>query len=1845
MQIIHTSDFKNNTILAERGIKCVIRGYAFVKDTKKWLEKKHAARYDFEDITLEELCNNTVLVTDEDKNDPDVLNNLFDVTFEPCLELTVPEIQDQKGTVLGGEKFGTYKIRINSALNNKTRNGIKGKYKAIVLIGEKYTEDKWHVITENKSYIAMFLYFGAGETPCFAEKDGYLEIGDDTAFTINLQFSLSQVSPEMIADINTVNDSNKYTPVDPNATSFKIDLDDEYAAILAYSEQKDQTTTQLSIPGAFLVPSGKEYKTRLEIENGRIPENEDVMFLDKTFNLIPNTYKNNNIFNVTPRVNIFDEHDDKFVKPQLMLSYGGAGKDKLNFTAQSIGFEYDNSYFKLNEKAPTGDTRFDLFGGATKRENAGYIDGSFNAMSGYLRLLSDRGYHYPSKDGLFIDSTDNVVGMDHGSMITSDSNTVVAAPSGKDAGSAQSMDTHLIDTRGTVASGLSGGLLVDCEHTYVTRQDGVTAFGSQQASATISAGLYNPAVDDPYRCPDCDGTGKVSHYITKYISTFYIRRPYSDPSRGDYFDFYAVKNTYGNVMASLGQTETDIIPEDFDLNALIKKAFDDGELTYSDLFVTAEEAKDALDEFASSQSWPSHSTKYNTGNINIKTGICYFAILWSNSRAYYEIVKHDDEYENWIYADIAQCDKSELPAILQAQADEGKVGNTSWDHDTLDAWWGFATEAEAQAAAEACIAAGFNTDQPPIVLSAYVYGAEASDDPCPRCGGDGRFGYYGLPGRLGMMGLNVSSMEFNGYNNFFIGHKGLLSNFGHDAIIFGNHNACGNKEYDMCEACSGTGRVKCTACADEETGEPIGKTKQHPIVQCSSCFGFGRVNYSAEVCTYCSGTGEYNGNPCPFCHGMNLHSGVSAGEENRCWENFYTCSAYTASDAAIYDCPLCQGKGEITDYNTTAWLLCPECSGYGQMQCPTCTGAGFIEGYEHALRTSACPTCKDSLMKCPVCDGKGFTGEDPLSSMCNFCSGDRQVCKICSGYGTYECPDCSGYNAVPCPECNNDTVALIDCPLCSGAGILSTDDKARIMAYLPSASTFDTLSPENIRDTFYNRLFYNRCYRCNGSGIINEKGYAHVFYREGFEYVYVGWLKQIDYHETTTWALTETIDDAYLFQNSIDAYNALQEYIAYAHPEHDLGYEMDSIPETCPNCQGCGGYDATAHEPDKRMHCPCCNNLRRDNVVSAVSFYLTPGYYTTGSYDYSAYREYYNWGTDPENSHIYSGYDDNRMLALIDNHYAAGVPGGKIYSLDRKVGYHKCDLCNGKQYLAVQEWDKLTPFLGTDAKSLLKDWTMGLGQKPGFVSNLVVGGFYGGPVYGILCPKCCNMPAIKNLIDFYEDHDKLPPTILQNYYDTFAKMNYYNNFNHGKFTNSGVIFDDGGYTAACMACNYLGNGHTITTFWTSKDEDGRLRPCTTCDGAGWYFNISGERITCPDCEGKNRLSSPLAITTLGWIECPECVSGAVACEACNGTKHWYCTTCSGDGMVEYRPTVAYEDGGVIKVGDGYFYKNLMQNQATFDMYRDYINIKPDNNCDLDVGQYLKRMNLFSVENHGMLMVHNNNYDEIPDSVVKHNLADDFFAVRAWAQYDSLSDRFANLQQGCYSPEAIYFSKRTTHNEEWKLRIRELDYLIHDNYIKTNASMLKTAALNQAISEFYKNNNTFLLRLGPIITYRWEAVKGSKGAKGTKGWKGRKGIKGTTLGMKGKKGMKGLKGLKGTKGYKGMTLKVVEKRYKYYIEDILKAVQTEFGKYISNNGNLGKNPETYTFYCINGDPSENLYFKGVRLRKMANGNYQTLNAVKGIKPSQVQRIIYKDNGYYGEYGVMNFNYAYNNKFLT
>lgn len=2270
MKIYLTDDFKNNTILAEKGIRCVLRGFALVNDSKHWLQKLHGVNktsgnlYEFESITLEELQEHTTLVLDEDKNDPDILNNLFDITYEPCLELSTPDQmeckacggsgkdasgnpcpicdgdgwvyhQNEKGTVLGGEKFGTYKIRINSMRNNKTEKGIQGTYQAIVLIGEKYTEDTVHVISKHKSYIGIIVYFdGSGldggdmdEYAGVTETINGLTIGPNTAFTLNIQFSLSQL--HMIDDEDG--------PV----------LDTEYALIMQHSSQKDQTTTQLNLPGAFLVPSGKEYSARVDLEAGRNIAHTGIAYMDKTFNLIPDTYKNNNIFNVTPRFNIFDEHNDKFVKPQTLVSYGGMVKTSAGnfFENQHIAIEYDPSYFSMNEKAPTGNSRFDLFGGATKKENSGYDDSRMVNTTGYLRLVSDRGYHFSGENLVEVLSNANSAGVYDGALYVSDNNRI-----GGETDGAKTFDLHTIDTEGITAAGISGGMFIDSNRSTFNGLSGLTAIGTHKASADNSITIPNASGMLP--CPNCsaDHASRVIVYVIKNESSSY----------------QTIWNE-GNFSLSLNDSTkiftTKEAGEDW-LEEMIDDTFLSEQVRKSLKTCSVEEkvVKTQLESF------------YYMGKIESDNTVKFLEDdgTFTNTPSVSSIKRFDSMEDVDAYRVNLGLPKS------QVRPYHAYINNNIYE------------------VCPKCHEAGEYIQQLPDYYSNPYYCKTCSGtgkidlSACPVCGGDGNVGSYSYPGRLMMYGLNTSSFDYKGFNNTFIGHKGLLSNYGHDAVIFGNHNACGNREYDMCIPCSGTGRLLCNTCSGS------GKVDGQAMQECTACVGFGFVTYSGDPCGLCSGTGKLSdGSVCYMCGGTVYYD--YPGLE------FSSCSAFISGYDAIYDCPVCKTKKEIPIPNKTVPVDCPECEGIGRSKCKACNGEGFIEGYVHAMTTSACPTCNDKLKICTKCKGKGYTdrtvcptcsgtgealdGKCPTCKgvgyihivTCTLCGGDKMICDKCEGTGITDCDVCGGDSILECPECN--TPSDVKCTFCNGAGVVTDADKIREYVGKHEAENYLGFAVHTPVDGA-------TCHYCGGTGLEAKFGiYQYIPYgdrndlepnvdfyniHEGNETRYVpvrvtaelkdggnyadendwDWVfkpfiackKNVEVTNTEDIAepgggtKTITVTTNYNFFVNPDGFIDIASFSWYSYPDfwynrpgagflsffsvdeltryfnnnaehfieetyndatskyeyaqyelitdveqfagsskylwaaNDLGkskifilkldkcyrawnrysedrtWQHNMLPGT--NIANRWQHynintDHISHDDSLftslRLYdlVDDAEKLKNDFIAAAAAYGVEPQIYVDGlriehacspckhCYGTKIIDEEYVFGC-PCCSNIEGFRNEQTLTSAYDartgwfvpiqptvwypehhimfkNFYTPSAEPGH-YNPNNYLGKHECDLCDGIGY--VSEAQRIA-YLGEDYNNRYMRLVDGTEQylsikletsgTPNRINAAQFRNLYIGdePTFGeheiwptsgtsSFCPKCSKLfnELLMGPTFFNADNNDAGGYIINDIYgfddfklknvneslwrkeehdDTGAEVkndeDIVNHIGAGSYcstcnfngtpkgldkrkctTCNGTGIDNtlpcptchgtkstqttcstcngsGKLTNDCMQCRstgkytlWIGTNNSTTNYryvqrqknqyssdicvyykriskaatdyvaethspmeplplvnsltedwltqtwvlvpeatarealmWGKATLDGhdssgnvikdayevllvpaenaetyladiliitqttyapintQLGPlniadtldCADCDGKGYidwqcytchgngYISQPCEKChgtgtgdTCIVCNGKGYYDD--GEDPRGRIMCPECKDGKTPCNKCDEVKHWYCTTCSGAGEVWFQPTVAYEDGKVVAVGDGYFYKNMMPDQSNFDMYRDYINIHPDNNCDLNVGQYIKKMNLLSVEHNGLLMVHNNNYDEIPDPHVKHYLASDFFAVRGWAKYNELEERFANLQNGCYAPDAIYFTKRTAHNEEWKLRIRELDYLLNDSYIKTNASMLKTAALNQAIYDFNRKNTTFLLRLGPIISYAWKgkkgwkethyiAIKGAKGGKGKKGLKGTKGKKGfrglkgvstwregyfiayegETLGLKGAKGMKGLKGLKGQEQFKDLELHIMGMRYKYYIADILAAIKEEFGRSISNTGNLGKNSETYTIYCLNADPTENLYFKGVRLRKMRDGNYQTLNAVKGIKPAQVQRLVYKDNGYNGEYGIMNFDYAYNNRFLA
>lgn len=2728
MQVFYTNDFIYNSVLAEKGIKFVIRGYCFVKDNKKWLQRIHNSNInEFKDIKLEDLQDNCQLVTSKAKTSDEILDDLFDVSFTPTLELSTPNLVLDTGryveaedptqppekiyeTKYGGEAFGEYRFRINSGLNNDTLKGLEGTYRAIALIGEKYTEDDKYMISDKKSYLAMLIYFdGAfnGQDKCPGETTDGLTITDDIAFTIHFQFALSE--------LDYLDNSN----IKPG-TNQMMDIDPDYRKLITQFNQQDQTTIKWSTPGIFLTPKGKEYSHRTNLEEpGYRAEHEAISYFDKNLLLIPESERNNNIFNITTKVMIFDDHKDRFVHPQMMLSYGGVNEENsTTFIPQSVAFEYDPKYFALNEKAPTGHTRFDLFGGRSKREVTSYNDKKFDKMNGYFRFLSDGGENFGGNDSTFFMSRDNSANTTYSDLWIADKNTVSAD------------NTMIVDSRTNAINQLSNGFIVDSDDSNFAGQYGFTAFGTYQSSAASAIKNYNPE-NSPYKCPDCNGTG-IGGYKPFAFDPL-VDNPLDVDSSDDSDYFKMPITTY--------KSEKDLPPEHIELSTLTlddnKKIKEEGILNrihyvnensiwlysiggpegeaYNGLcdedtvttrvniaktpyivpafidiegghaIVASAKAKTSelsntiievefLFEVRTITRDPNSKRLIITDDLPISvTVVSRFFIHTQDCFKFDTVTSVDDLAKRVIFLgnDVIEVDK--LPELSQqsdpfefaenhnqvtlvcgdkicrivyySEAKDGRLytnairyqeqGETDVNGDTykiaekdfvhdetnkrvammLDVtkpyhlgyvfeygyMFGLKTVKRDKYTTDVyChVGPGWSTDYPDgfsTKLGSIVTN-DSTDAKCKRCSGDGNFGSYGYPGNNMHIGLNTSSFDFNGYNNTFIGFKGLFSNFGHDAVVFGNHNACGNKEYDMCETCHGDGRVRCTACCFDPSAKPslavttnpddfnpFGQVPANKEITCPDCQGYGLMPKSHIRCDMCKGDGYVNGNvglPCVKCG----QTGI----------------LYVTSMSAIYPCDRCtpvddrgqkdesaRGTGIVTT-DEVVWSACPECSGYGRSVCLDCDGAGFLENYEHALRTSGCsvcrkpketdygknktgvtgllricPACEDWAVMCTICNGQGElngnrcwncegTGITPRgydicdmckgdgklsddsncpqcsgtghSKTCTLCSGDKQVCDLCVGEGTIDCEYCTNIagegiatnddsfkstfntetytinlldengkprfaaivsepiNGIPVGEYPfeklyyynytlNRNIALDD-PYTTSVDVLKTTDNLLIIdigdyeydsegwgltigykygntyhmnypkQYYEGAKSRNKIKDlktgnviESIDEFFeialsptkpnasFSRGFVP-CFECNPNYLHSLEdcpwcnGRGRIYGTEWGDYdggpgdfaytnMRVGETvldnlpgtntfntetdyNDVDYRSYRTIALnhlksslaynllTETVDPCEIPADAIDdtvknfagTTNLTADYnninmngmnIAAGKFKGNLcglcngrGY-LDGIYKTCPACEG-NGYKSDSTGVEYWWYtCPHCGDISKalsdDDKYNLISNNYSPLLYTVSGKDAEAvnmphlrgkrkkdtttkfglnacetcngvgmlagcddnsyhYKWWYDtqkpwtnlvskktecvrnakeamtfstngWSWSPTSSvtrtirfakiqnasdldqeldatvedfdfdKIYTIYmslndlcfyayqakptadgkpseenaeytlvpiDDyksfntteyngasappyntdvfnygkntsgffyiNKYVLIINlkgavadhNIWHQGDPikdaklyifnyslpskifstnsypvylyntssvyettltvlpnkfnstyHGKTYSkVDRKYVNDKYAYffdsanseLNGTQVALASNnkltgsnihWDerpsghpstkwlfpntnhfftangkfklinfapvvreefiyeiqngtevwadeitmciyfdlhsknfyyeeigdiiahgnkyyvKMEPVIlrcntdisdwlaniddGDDAlfKEIFPDiiaaggkiighvtekndrhiallyltedteeeWNFATGDELANYDGEAIfipimmwtsnesGSIYGHSLgswlwqtseeqysnysvtkthtftieeeneiivntnYNDLLQYCTDITTsdeddiiIRNLDEnlendsqlFGEFDDKYTPDTHKveeliddtNDVDLFRlsdRAKTLKNF-FAKYTTSEEVaeqfsrewtknvYDYDGITpwanklglVPCPHCSNITYFHEdpsyaqlddiitslnkisiyssnifVNTFAMShnlslqdmrkklyQNKAGYASFCDACNpNAVAQVHLLDGRSVVPDKDTKQYPEGSMEVC--GIIDCPDCGNdnappGKLNCPSCLTIKHWYCSTCKGDGEVEYRPTIAYEDGKVMAVGDGYYYKNLYSKPIrNFDMYNDYINIHPDDNCNIGRGEYLKRMNIFSVENNGLLTVHNNNYDDIPTSDVIHNLNRDFFAVRSWAKYDSLSERFANLQNCCYATDGIFFPKRTAHNEEWKLRLKELQYLITDSYIKTNASMLKTNALNQAIADFYSNNTTYLLKLGPIISY---AIKGVW----HKGQKGSKGVKGQTKGTKGKKGMKGLKGLKGTKGSKGWYEKIMitNKRYKYTLADILLAVKNEYGQEIEDSGNLGKDTRTYTFYCLNEDSENDLYFKGVRIRQKKDGNYQTLNAVKGCKPYSIQRLVYKNNGYNGEYGIMNFNYSNNREFLT
>ena len=285
MKVFFTKEFRNNAFLAENGIKFILHGFALLTE----FDEENVS-----DLRLQDIVENYSIITNERKDGTDLIDNLFDVAYIPTLELKTET----------GERFGGYKFRINKDLNSEATS--KGTalstdvdVKAIILVGESYTEESRFIKTKNKSFLAAVL------TP---DGDDW-NLTDGKSRVINLQLSLG---------FNDVSECSKDASFDKECYS-------------ANSGPYDQETVKVETRSMWLVPSASEQLTsyrdksyndivkRLGLAQEFI---EQIEYLPYTFNLVPVTDKNDAIYNINARFNVWDDHKDRCDKPQMLLSYG-----------------------------------------------------------------------------------------------------------------------------------------------------------------------------------------------------------------------------------------------------------------------------------------------------------------------------------------------------------------------------------------------------------------------------------------------------------------------------------------------------------------------------------------------------------------------------------------------------------------------------------------------------------------------------------------------------------------------------------------------------------------------------------------------------------------------------------------------------------------------------------------------------------------------------------------------------------------------------------------------------------------------------------------------------------------------------------------------------------------------------------------------------------------------------------------------------------------------------------------------------------------------------------------------------------------------------------------------------------------------------------------------------------------------------------------------------------------------------------------------------------------------------------------------------------------------------------
>lgn len=331
---------------------------------------------------------------------------------------------------------------------------------------------------------------------------------------------------------------------------------------------------------------------------------------------------------------------------------------------------------------------------------------------------------------------------------------------------------------------------------------------------------------------------------------------------------------------------------------------------------------------------------------------------------------------------------------------------------------------------------------------------------------------------------------------------------------------------------------------------------------------------------------------------------------------------------------------------------------------------------------------------------------------------------------------------------------------------------------------------------------------------------------------------------------------------------------------------------------------------------------------------------------------------------------------------------------------------------------------------------------------------------------------------------------------------------------------------------------------------------------------------------------------------------------------------------------------MVAVGDGYYHPAFIPDPETYDKVASFTSGDNQTNAQYDPGEIMKRLNVFSVESQSWIpKVHYNDYDNRDNTKETYGEVNSYFAARGWHTDvdDVIEGNIANQHNALFSPDAIYFTKDRYHNEEWKLRIKELELFVRDNYVKDPNTTLNTSDLDKMMKRSIKGTNVFTLPLEPKFHYTITRP-------------GRH-IEGYTKGICGKYGVKGVYARRDALPGDDWKIHFDQKDDIITLGDMVRAINTIHDRKIGYDMLNGTDKNTYQIYAYNAS-LEQIWIKGIRTRAYSANNdkrYQTLVKMNYVEPGVTYGILYVNDGHHDKFGVMNwdFNTEEDNKshFLT